>query len=76
MYSMDKGMTMPWVGEARKSIVVGNGYGDFLAVPTGADEWDLPLPRSRRGSGEESLCDGYKPSYHHRRDSGRSNLWR
>lgn len=76
MYNIDKGMTMPWVGEARKSIVVGNGYGDFLAVPTGADEWDLPLPRSRRGSGEESHCDGYKPSYHHRRDSGRSNLWR
>lgn len=75
-YNLDKGMTMPWVGEARKSIIMGNGYGDFLAVPQQGDEWDLAAPPSRRGSNtEECFPESFRPSTS-RRDSGRSSLWR
>lgn len=39
-------LSPPWGGEARRSVVVGNGFGGFLAVPV-----DEGRPRSSSGGG-------------------------
>lgn len=48
-YSASKGLGPQWGGEARKSVIVGNGFGGFLAVPADDDE-SFSSVRSRSGS--------------------------
>lgn len=46
-------LSRPWGGDARKSVLVGNGFGGFLAVPADEDEW----PKSSGGSKRASRQD-------------------
>lgn len=51
-YSASKGLGPQWAqggfgGEARKSVIVGNGFGGFLAVP----QEDVPRPMTSDGGG-------------------------
>ncbi|KAF7195798.1 hypothetical protein HII31_02815 [Pseudocercospora fuligena] len=52
-YSASRGLGPQWAqggfgGEARKSVIVGNGFGGFLAVP----QEEAPRPGSAGGSGD------------------------
>ncbi|KAK2813992.1 hypothetical protein FQN50_000396 [Emmonsiellopsis sp. PD_5] len=51
-----------WGEDARKSILVGNGFGGFLAIP-GEEE----RPKS---------SGGFIPAHHHRREGSKQDLWR
>lgn len=46
-------LSRSWGGDARKSVLVGNGFGGFLAVPADEDE----LPKSSGGSKRASRQD-------------------
>lgn len=46
-------LSRSWGGDARKSVLVGNGFGGFLAVPADDDEW----PKSSGGSKRASRQD-------------------
>ncbi|KAF2858557.1 hypothetical protein K470DRAFT_221031 [Piedraia hortae CBS 480.64] len=84
-YSASRGLGPQWShggfgGEARKSVVVGNGFGGFLAVP----QEEMPRPRtadsSKSGSSRRSLSTSFlKPpteGFHHERRQSRHDLWR
>ncbi|KAF2021122.1 F-box domain-containing protein [Aaosphaeria arxii CBS 175.79] len=81
-YSAHKGLGPQWGGEARKSVVVPNGFGGFLAVP--ADD-DRPRsaghlgPSHHRGFSNDST-GGVRASFMSQvgRDkrSSRADLWR
>ncbi|KAI9827689.1 MAG: hypothetical protein M1819_006890 [Sarea resinae] len=50
-YQISKGLSPQWGGNARQSVVVGNGFGGFLAVPTEDSGWpSSPTTAERRGS--------------------------
>ncbi|KAJ9664470.1 hypothetical protein H2201_005218 [Coniosporium apollinis] len=66
LYSASQGLGSQWGGEARKSIVVGNGFGGFLAVPS-------EEPQRPRSSGGQSW---YRGSGEHQRKGSRADLWR
>jgi hypothetical protein len=73
-YSANKGLGPQWGGDARKSVVVPNGFGGFLAVPA-----DNARPRSAGSHGyTQSLGDtGIRPSFMgHQKRSSRADLWR
>ena len=90
-YSASRGLGPQWAqggfgGEARKSVMVGNGFGGFLAVP----QEDAPRPRSAdgsRGNVSNGSPEGYRSSFLksppalggsgvHDRKSSRHDLWR
>jgi hypothetical protein len=78
-YSANKGLGPQWGGDARKSVVVPNGFGGFLAVPA-----DNERPRSAGHMGashgySKSLGDaGSRGSFMpgHQKRSSRADLWR
>lgn len=58
-YSSARGLGPQWAqggfgGDARKSVIVGNGYGGFLAVP----QEEVSRPRSSAGHGESRSWNG------------------
>jgi hypothetical protein len=61
-YSAHKGLGAQWGGDARKSVVVPNGFGGFLAVP--ADE---ARPRS---AGNLGPSGGFVPGHGHSHSFG------
>ncbi|PSN74762.1 hypothetical protein BS50DRAFT_23625 [Corynespora cassiicola Philippines] len=65
-YSAHKGLGPQWGGDARKSIVVPNGFGGFLAVPA-----DSERPRS---AGNIAPSHGY--SHSHSSSLGNGNAFR
>lgn len=67
-YSASRGLGPQWGGEARKSVVVGNGFGGFLAVPS-----EESPARQRPGSAGSWHRDG--DGAKDRRGS-RHDLWR
>ncbi|KAF1998157.1 F-box domain-containing protein [Amniculicola lignicola CBS 123094] len=73
-YSANKGLGPQWGGDARKSVVVPNGFGGFLAVP--ADE---ERPRSAgnltAGGGGNGVRASWMSQGGNRRGS-RADLWR
>ncbi|KAK8209083.1 hypothetical protein M8818_003778 [Zalaria obscura] len=65
-YSASRGLGPQWAqggfgGEARKSVVVGNGFGGFLAVPS--DE--VPRPMSAQANYSSSPSGGGRYNAHH-----------
>jgi hypothetical protein len=78
-YTASKGLGAHWGGEARKSVVVGNGFGGFLAVPT-----DDERPRSAGNLGPSggSKANGgargsWIPGHGSREHRGsKADLWR
>lgn len=77
-YSAHKGLGPQWGGGDRKSIVVGNGFGGFLAVPA-----DNERPRSAGNTAPShghSMSNGSIRSsfmnYGRERRSSRADLWR
>ncbi|KAF2743210.1 F-box domain-containing protein [Sporormia fimetaria CBS 119925] len=83
-YSAHKGLGPQWGGDARKSIVVPNGFGGFLAVPA-----ENERPRSAGNPGpngggghSHSLSNGSVRSFmgfagrERERRSSRADLWR
>ena len=75
-YSASKGLGPQWGGEARKSIVVGNGFGGFLAVPAEESE----RPRSAGNWGGNGSGGGVRASWMsgggRERRASRVDLWR
>ena len=77
-YSANKGLGPQWGGDARKSVVVPNGFGGFLAVP--ADN-ERPRSAGHLGPGHghsQSMGDaGMRSSFMgHQKRSSRADLWR
>jgi hypothetical protein len=80
-YSASRGLGPQWGGEARRSVVVGNGFGGFLAVPA---EEASPSPRSMGSdSRPNSSSSGKSGWFGHKRGSSaqekrasRADLWR
>jgi hypothetical protein len=79
-YSAHKGLGPQWGGDARKSIVVPNGFGGFLAVPS-----DNERPRSAGNFGPASSNHRHTNSlggvhasfmHHGNNRSSRADLWR
>lgn len=80
-YSASKGLGPQWGGDARKSVVVPNGFGGFLAVPAESER-----PRSAGNLGpsssyghahSHSLGNGIRASWmSHQKRSSRADLWR
>nr|OQO29035.1 hypothetical protein B0A51_04339 [Rachicladosporium sp. CCFEE 5018] len=86
-YSASRGLGPQWAqggfgGEARKSVIVGNGFGGFLAVPS--EEVPRPLSREGRWGSGESAWSGLKPppviggaeAKGHARKGSKHDLWR
>ena len=75
-YSASKGLGPQWGGEARKSVVVGNGFGGFLAVPVEESE----RPRSAGSWGGKGSGGGVRGSWMsgggRERRGSRVDLWR
>ncbi|OCK81013.1 hypothetical protein K432DRAFT_381719 [Lepidopterella palustris CBS 459.81] len=81
-YSASKGLGPQWGGEARRSIVVGNGFGGFLAVPVPDEErprsagsWAVPGKNGGAGGARSSWMSGGGGRERERRGS-RVDLWR
>lgn len=75
-YSAHKGLGPQWGGDARKSIVVGNGFGGFLAVPAPEEN---QRPRTASGgstTAEKPRGSWYRASGAHERRGSRADLWR
>ncbi|KAF2685046.1 F-box domain-containing protein [Lentithecium fluviatile CBS 122367] len=77
-YSASKGLGPQWGGDARKSVVVPNGFGGFLAVPA-----DHERPRSAgnlspsHGHSQSLGEAGIRASFMgHQKRSSRADLWR
>lgn len=84
-YSASKGLGPQWGGDARKSIVVPNGFGGFLAVPADDDRprsaGNLGPSHTRSSShGRSESNGGIRASWmsHGGRDrrASRADLWR
>ncbi|KAK6418207.1 hypothetical protein LTR95_017225, partial [Oleoguttula sp. CCFEE 5521] len=86
-YSASRGLGPQWAqggfgGEARKSVIVGNGFGGFLAVPS--EEVPRPMSREGRWGSGESAWSGLKPppviggaeAKGHARKGSKHDLWR
>ncbi|KAF2179867.1 F-box domain-containing protein [Zopfia rhizophila CBS 207.26] len=77
-YSASKGLGPQWGGEARKSIVVGNGFGGFLAVPVPDD--DRPKSAGNWSANQPGNGNGVRASWmsHGGREKrgSRADLWR
>jgi hypothetical protein len=46
-------LSRSWGGDARKSVLVGNGFGGFLAVPADEDEWSKSSGGHKRASRQD-----------------------
>jgi hypothetical protein len=85
-YSASKGLGPQWGGDARKSIVVPNGFGGFLAVPAdGGDGRPRSagniVPSGGFGHGHSQSLSGAAPGFRgsffgHQKRSSRADLWR
>ncbi|RDW71475.1 hypothetical protein BP6252_08038 [Coleophoma cylindrospora] len=53
-YGLGDTMGKQWANEARKSVIVGNGFGGFLAIPA-----DGPRPRSSAGEKKSQRNSAY-----------------
>jgi hypothetical protein len=75
-YSAHKGLGPQWGGDARKSVVVPNGFGGFLAIPA---ENERPRSAGHISHGH-SMSNGsvrsFMGSYGKERRSSRADLWR
>lgn len=78
-YSAHKGLGPQWGGDARKSVVVPNGFGGFLAIPADDDQ----RPRSAGNLGpshahtlsNSSIRSSFM-KFNGERRSSRADLWR
>ncbi|KAF1951628.1 hypothetical protein CC80DRAFT_424286 [Byssothecium circinans] len=87
-YSAHRGLGPQWGGDARRSVVVPNGFGGFLAIPAGASDNERPRsagnlsPSGGFGHGHSHSLSGlggpprasWMPS--HQKRSSRADLWR
>ncbi|KAF2497172.1 F-box domain protein [Lophium mytilinum] len=71
-YTASKGLGAHWGGEARKSVVVGNGFGGFLAVPA-----DDERPRTAGSMSAGGARGSWVPGHASREHRGsKADLWR
>lgn len=76
-YDASRGLGPQWGNDNRKSVVVGNGFGGFLAVPA-----EMPERPKSAGSWTKGDSSGGHFRGHNRADSysykraSRADLWR